>query len=246
VAELVGHAATLIDLGAGNCEKAGRLFRVLQPAQYVAIDISAEFLENAVAGLRCRFPEIEMLPLALDFTEGIVLPKIVRPQRRQFFYPGSSIGNFDPHAALAFLSDIRRQSAPDGGLLIGVDLMKPTPLLQAAYNDTLGVTAAFNLNLLNRVNTMAEGNFNISQWRHRALFNETLSRIEMYLEASVDTIVKWRGGRRRFRRGERIHTENSYKYALDDFRALLKQAGYASIHTWTDPRQWFAVCHAAI
>ena len=241
IAESVGSGVTLIDLGAGNCAKAARLFPLLSPAQYVPIDISADFLHDAVQQLRQRVPQIEMLPLGMDFSATLALPQEVGRSRRLFFYPGSSIGNFHPDEALAFL---RRLREAGGDLLIGVDLVKDHAVLNAAYDDALGVTASFNLNLLYHLNRLLGADFNLREWRHRGFYNPQESRIEMHLEARRDIIVRWRGGERRFGEGERIHTENSYKYTPDSFAGLLREAGFAPARTWTDERDWFMVCHA--
>lgn len=241
IAESVGRGVTLIDLGAGNCAKAASLFPLLSPTQYVPIDISADFLREAVQRLAQRFPQIDMLPLGMDFSAALTLPQQVQTGRRLFFYPGSSIGNFHPDEALAFL---RRLRAADGELLIGIDLVKDHATLDAAYDDALGVTASFNLNLLNHLNRLLAADFDPRQWRHRGFFNAALSRIEMHLEARQALTVRWRGGERRFAEGERIHTENSYKYTPDSFAALLRAAGYRPAQTWTDDAGWFMVCHA--
>ena len=246
IANSVGSGATMIDLGAGNCGKARRLFPALRPAQYVAVDISTEFLHHALRELRGLFPAIEMQALAMDFSAGLTLPRSVRAEKRLFFYPGSSIGNFSPEAALGLLRNLRSQCDGTGGLLIGVDLVKPAAVLEPAYDDAMGVTAAFNLNLLNHLNVLIGADFAVCDWRHVALFNASLSRIEMHLEARRDLTVTWRGGQRRFARGERIHTENSYKYELLQFRALLVKAGFRNVSAWTDERHWFAVCHASV
>jgi dimethylhistidine N-methyltransferase len=241
IAGSVGAGATLIDLGAGNCAKAARLFPVLSPSQYVPVDISADFLHAAVAQLARQFPAIAMLPLGRDFSSTLDLPAAVSRNRRLFFYPGSSIGNFHPDEALAFL---RRLRAADGDLLIGVDLVKDHAVLDAAYDDALGVTASFNLNLLNHLNRLLGADFNLREWRHRGFFNAQESRVEMHLEARRDTVVRWSGGERRFGEGERIHTENSYKYTPGSFADLLRSAGYEPARTWTDAREWFMVSHA--
>ncbi|MBE0615960.1 MAG: L-histidine N(alpha)-methyltransferase [Burkholderiales bacterium] len=248
VARATGPAPKLIDLGAGNCEKARSLFDALKPAQYVAVDISADFLRQSLSQLQRDFPHLEMLGVGSDFSSGLRLPDAVSRDNRLFFYPGSSIGNFTPEQALTFLAGIRDHcvGAHGGGLLIGVDLIKSEALLQAAYDDALGVTAAFNLNLLNNLNALIGSNFSVADWRHRALFNVEASRIEMHLEARRDLGVRWPGGARAFRQGQRIHTENSYKYALADFKALLERAGFSRIQSWTDDNNWFALCHAAI
>lgn len=251
IASAVGEDATLIDLGAGNCAKAASLFPLLQPAQYVPVDISRDFLHEAVSRLQQRFPAIEMTALGLDFSSTFSLPDSVRAQRRVFFYPGSSIGNFAPHEAIAFLRRLRANSGGgnDSGLLIGVDLVKDSATLDAAYDDAIGVTAAFNLNMLRHVNQLIGSDFDVSQWRHRAFFNAEESRIEMHLEARTALTVSWPDGEgglceRHFARGERIHTEDSYKYTPRSFADLLREAGYAVTHSWTDDAGWFAVMHA--
>lgn len=248
IAASVGTGATLIDLGAGNCAKAARLFPHLQPAQYVAVDISATFLQDAISRLQQRFPAIEMLAVGMDFSTELLLPDGLRCKNRLLFYPGSSIGNFTPDDALAFLVQMKnactQDGAMDGGVLIGVDLVKEKSILDAAYDDVLGVTASFNLNLLLHVNRLLDADFDVRAWRHRGFYNEKLSRIEMHLEAASEQVVRWRNGERRFERGERIHTESSYKYTPRSFTDLLRQAGFGKVTVWTDPQQWFMVCHA--
>lgn len=245
MAQRIGPGATLVDLGAGNCAKAASLFPLLQPRQYVPIDISSEFLQQAVNQLRQRFPAITMTPLVADLSQALLLPPSVPVARRQFFYPGSSIGNFTPHEAIAFLRQVRENVGADGGLLIGVDLVKDPTVLDAAYDDAIGVTAAFNLNLLRHLNHLAGANFEPAQWRHVAFFNDAEGRIEMHLEARCALSVQWQGGERSFAQGERIHTENSYKYTVAGFTRLLADAGFRVDGTWTDDAHWFAVMHAA-
>lgn len=244
IARAVGADTTLIDLGAGNCAKAASLFPLLHPVQYVAIDISYDFLRDAILRLQQRFAHIEMTGLGLDFSSGLELPGVVRAAKRLFFYPGSSIGNFTPDEARVFLRRIRSQCEPDGGLLIGIDLVKDSAILDAAYDDALGVTAAFNLNMLRHVNRLIGADFNVAQWRHLGFFNAAESRIEMHLEAREDLAVTWPGGARRFRAGERIHTENSYKYRQTAAVGLLEQSGFAAAKVWTDPDGWFALIYA--
>lgn len=244
IARVAGQGATLIDLGAGNCAKAASLFPLLRPRQYVAVDISSEFVSDALARLRQRYPAIEMQALGLDFSNRLDLPASVHAQRRLFFYPGSSLGNFTPPEARAFLRRLRRQCGPDGGLLIGIDLAKDKAVLDAAYDDALGVTAAFNLNVLRHVNALLGADFDIRAWRHVGFYNEALGRVEMHLEARSAQRVRWPGGGRDFAAGERIHTENSYKYRQADAIGLLEQAGFEASRVWTDPQRWFAVIHA--
>jgi dimethylhistidine N-methyltransferase len=185
-----------------------------------------------------------MRPLGMDFSSRLDLPDSVRAERRLFFYPGSSIGNFTPDEARDFLQRVHAQCGRDGGLLIGIDLAKDHAVLDAAYDDALGVTAAFNLNVLRHVNRLLDADFDIRQWRHRGFYNPAQGRVEMHLEAQTVQHVTWRGGSRRFVAGEWIHTENSYKYRQSDAVELLGQAGFAATRVWTDPKQWFAVVYA--
>ncbi len=244
IARSVGVGRTLIELGAGNCQKARALCRLVQPARFVGVDISADFLHEAMQGLRAEFPGLNALALGADMTEGVELPGDVPRSGRLVFYPGSSIGNFDPPHALALLAHMRAMVDEDGGLLIGIDLPKDVAVLEAAYDDAAGVTAAFNRNVLRHVNRLIGSDFDVRQWEHRAFFNADASRIEMHLEATADACVMWPGGGRTFGRGERIHTENSYKYPLEVFTDMLAQVGFGRCEAWTDERGWFAVVHA--
>ncbi|WP_139841809.1 MULTISPECIES: L-histidine N(alpha)-methyltransferase [unclassified Janthinobacterium] len=246
IAHAVGPGSTLIDLGAGNCAKAASLFPLLHPAQYVAVDISYDFLSESLSRLQQRFPHIEMTGLGLDFSSRLDLPDSVREARRLFFYPGSSIGNFAPEQATAFLRRLRANADGDGGLLIGVDLIKEDAILDAAYDDALGVTAAFNLNMLRHVNGLIGADFDVRAWQHQGFFNADENRVEMHLEARSEQVVHWKGGQRRFAKGERIHTEDSYKYTRATFVGLLEQAGFSTVQVWTDPQQWFAVIYARV
>jgi dimethylhistidine N-methyltransferase len=244
IARVAGAGSTLIDLGAGNCAKAAALFPLLAPSQYVAVDISSEFLHDALGRLRQRFPHIAMEALGMDFSQQFELPARVTAARRLFFYPGSSIGNFTPDEAQAFLQRLRAQCGNDGGILIGIDLVKDKAVLDAAYDDALGVTAAFNLNVLRHVNTLLGADFDIRAWRHHGFYNAAHGRVEMHLEATRDQQVRWQGGARAFRAGECIHTENSYKYQQADAVKLLERSGFEATRIWTDPQCPFAVIHA--
>ena len=235
-----GAQPVLVDLGAGNCAKAARLFGALAPQRYVAVDISVDFLRQALDQLQREHPAVDLVGLGLDFSARLQLPADLVNGPALVFYPGSSIGNFAPADALRLLREARAVAA-GGALLIGVDGVKPTPLLEAAYDDDLGVTAAFNLNLLKHLNRLLGADFEVRGWRHRALFNTAESRIEMHLEARAATTVRWPGGERRFSAGERIHTENSYKWTPAGFAALLREAGFAEVQHWTDPQGWFGV-----
>lgn len=244
IADAAGQGGTLIDLGAGNCAKAAALFEVLRPRQYVPVDISVSFLQDAVDKLRLVHPEVPMLPVGLDFAEHLRLPAEEGRSRRLFFYPGSSIGNFTPMKAAQFLRRVRGEAGADGGLLIGVDLVKDFSALEAAYDDALGVTAAFNLNALAHANGLLGSDFQVRDWRHVAFFNTEQNRIEMHLEARRGLQVTWPGGVRRFDEGERIHTENSYKYSKRGFVELLEGCGFGDVSCFTDEGERFLVCYA--
>lgn len=246
IAQATGTGSRLIDLGAGNCEKARALFGALRPAQYVAVDISADYLRDALSFLQHRHPDIAMTALGLDMSAGLSLPDSVPADKRLFFYPGSSIGNFTPEEATGFISGLRSQCGDDGGLLIGVDLVKDKAVIDAAYDDSLGVTAAFNLNALSHINAVLGSDFDLRDWRHCGFFDPEMSRVEMHVETRLEVHVQWPGGSRRFEAGERIHTENSYKYRLEDFGMMLQRAGFRSVKSWTDQRNWFAVCYASM
>jgi L-histidine Nalpha-methyltransferase len=231
---------SMIDLGAGDGAKAAGWFEALQPRRYVAVDISADFLQRAVLALQRQHPSVSMQALALDFSQNLALPPGLLTGPALVFYPGSSIGNFDPAAALRLLREMHTASNV-GALMIGVDLLKSHDVMQAAYDDSLGVTAAFNLNLLRHLNALVGTNFDVSQWQHVALFNSAASRIEMHLQARRDVQVTWPGGQRQFAAGERIHTENSYKWAPADFEALLREAGWHDVRRYSDDLDWFGV-----
>ena len=247
IAASVGEGATLIDLGAGNCAKAMKLFDILRPTRYVAIDISVEFVRRAVEKLAAAHPEIAMIGVGMDFSGTLELPADLVEEMEGatplYFYPGSSIGNFTPTQALAFLRRIQSQS-PGGGLLIGVDLVKDREVLRRAYDDALGVTAAFNRNILRNANGILGSDFDPAQWDHVALFNEVLSRVEMHLQARQEIVAHWHDGRRQFAAGERIHTESACKYTVERFDSMLRQAGFRAVRHWCDDDGLYAVFHA--
>lgn len=239
-AESCGSRPVLVDLGAGNCAKAARLFGTLRPLSYIAVDIAVDYLQSALRVLQAAHPQVEMVGVGLDFSERLQLPDGLVTGPALLFYPGSSIGNFDPDDAHRLLRQ-SREVARGGALLIGVDLLKDARSLQAAYDDALGVTAAFNLNVLRHLNRLIGANFDLREWRHVARFDAGASRIEMHLEARIATGVRWPGGERRFAAGERIHTESAYKWTAEGFAALLRDAGFARSRCWTDDRGRFAV-----
>jgi dimethylhistidine N-methyltransferase len=181
-----------------------------------------------------------MIGVGQDFSQHLQLPAAAADGPRLMFYPGSSIGNFTPAAAARFVQQLRAELR-GGALLIGVDLVKDAAVLEPAYADALGVTAAFNLNLLRNVNRLLGSDFDVAQWRHVAFFDRAHSRIEMHLQPRVDLQVRWPGAQRTFAAGDRLHTENSCKYSVEAFDALLRGAGYTDIRCWTDEKGWFAV-----
>lgn len=250
IADAVAQCDVLVDLGAGNCAKGSQLFNSIQPKQYRALDISKEYLEAAVADLQKQFPQIEMSAHAIDLSLPLAFPEL-QALRKVFFYPGSSIGNFDPEKADQFFVNLTHECYGNGGLLIGVDLVKDTETLHLAYNDPLGVTAAFNLNALLNVNRLIGSNFELQDWEHYAFFNTAQSRIEMHLRARSDVQVTLpRDGNQdhviSFSAGDLIHTENSYKYTQENFVEKLRRAGFTNIQCWTDPNAHFLVCFANV
>ncbi len=240
VLQATGPAPVLVDVGAGDGTKAARLFAALAPRRYVAVDISTGYLQASLARLAREHPGLELVGVGLDFAGGLHLPPDVVDSPALLFYPGSSIGNFTPDEARRLLADMRAASR-GGAVLVGVDLVKAASRLEAAYDDELGVTAAFNRNLLRRLNALLGADFRPRQWRHVALFDAAASRVEMHLQAREALTVRWPGGERRFEAGERIHTENAYKWTTSAFARLLADAGLVHQRHWTDEAGEFAV-----
>jgi L-histidine Nalpha-methyltransferase len=248
MAQQIPKGAALVDLGAGSCEKASQLFSALQPAHYIPIDISVDYLRNTLQRLQREHPTMRMSGVGLDFSSGLILPPELMEHIAGVpivvFYPGSSIGNFSPEEARALLARAHalcKLGGAGSGLLIGVDLVKPSEILEPAYDDALGVTASFNLNMLLNINHLLGSNFDPQDWQHVAFFDKPLSRIEMHLQAKRDLIVQWPGNSRAFKRGADIHTENSYKWTLQGFADLLQSARFQKPANWTDDKQWFSV-----
>jgi len=244
IAQAIGTGSQFVDLGAGDCTKGESWLSVVAAKRYVAVDIAAGVIERALARIAPAFPDVEMLGVITDFTLGLDLRPDLVELPTTFFYPGSSIGNFSPDDALFFLQAIQRHcKVPGSGLLIGVDTIKDKARLDAAYDDSLGVTAAFNRNILNHVNRVLGSDFAPDAYAHRGFYNTEAQRIEMHLEAMSTQVVTLDGAPRIFGAGERIHTENSYKYVPEDFAALLKEAGFRTARWWQDPRGDFATFH---
>jgi dimethylhistidine N-methyltransferase len=245
IAQAIGVGSQFVDLGAGDCSKAESWLALVAAKRYVAVDLAAGLIERALARLASAFPAVEMLGVITDFTLGLDLRSDLVELPATFFYPGSSIGNFAPDDALLFLQAIKRHcEVPGSGLLIGVDTVKDKARLDAAYDDSLGVTAAFNRNVLNYVNRVLDSDFAAGAYAHRGFYNAEAGRIEMHLEAMSAQVVTLDGAPRIFGAGERIHTENSYKYAPADFAAQLRQAGFQTVRCWQDACGDFAVFHA--
>lgn len=246
ISEALGRGGQFIDLGAGDCCKGHGWLPFLAPARYIAVDIARSELERSLARMAPDFPEIEMLGVIADFAAGLPLDDILDASPATFFYPGSSIGNFAPADAVAFLANVRGQCASraGSGLLIGVDGKKDSALLDAAYDDALGVTAAFNRNVLLHLNRRFGFDFALDGFEHRGFYNAGEGRVEMHLEALREQAVTLGDRQRRLSRGERIHTENSYKYDAPEFEALLRQAGFTGVRRWASPDRGYFVFYA--
>jgi dimethylhistidine N-methyltransferase len=218
-----------------------------RPAAFVPVDVSGDHLHRAAAELRRRYPGLEVLPVVADFTADFPLPRPARPPaRRVVYFPGSTLGNFDPPDADRLLRRIATMVGPGGGLLLGVDLQKDPAVLEAAYNDRHGVTAAFNLNLLVRINRELGADFDPSAFRHTAFYDSDRHRIEMHLVSLADQTVRVDGIEIPFRAGEGIHTENSYKYEPAEFGRRVAACGLRIEEVWTDDRRYFAVLHLTV
>jgi dimethylhistidine N-methyltransferase len=248
MAEALGPNVELIGLGTGAGTKTRILLEELRdPAVYIPIDISSEQLEKSTARFRKMFPNLEILPIAADYLGPFELPLPRKPSLRSIVYfPGSTIGNFEPPAATKFLHRLADLADHEGGLLIGVDLQKDPSVIEAAYNDSEGVTAEFNLNLLVRANRELGANFVLENWRHQAIYNSTEGRIEMYLISQTDQVV-WIDDRQfNFREGETMLTEYSYKHTPEGFAALAAGAGFRFERLWTDNKRWFGVFYFGV
>jgi len=242
ISAFIPLAAALIEFGTGSTRKARILLDASpQIAAYVPVDISAEFLAQEVAAVRRDVPHVAVLPVAADFTRDFDLPAQIRNRPRVGFFPGSTIGNFEPEDATEFLRQAARILGPGATMIVGVDRIKDEGVLNAAYDDAAGVTAKFNLNILRRMNRELSGDFDLASFRHRAFYNAAGHRIEMHLESLRAQTVRVAGRNFTFAKGETIHTENSYKYTVESFRALAQAAGWRPAATWTDEKDWFAV-----
>ena len=241
IAAAVGPGRAVIEFGSGSSAKTPLLLRTVAASAYVPIDISAEFLDMAAADLARKLPELPVFPLAADFTRPLRLPAGIAGRPKLGFFPGSTLGNLAPAAAVDLLRAFADTLGDGSWLVIGLDLRKDPVVLEAAYNDTAGVTAAFNLNLLHRINSELDGTVDVAAFVHTAPFNPVLGRIEMHLKATADTSFTVLGTPFRMAAGETIHTENSYKWTLDEARLLARAAGWQPLEVWTDPHARFAL-----
>lgn len=243
MAHAIGPNVRLVELGAGSGRKTRLLIDALDgPAAYLPVEISQAALDGCARRLRDEFPGLEVLSVCADYTRQVALP---RPQAgyegTAAYFPGSTIGNFEPQAARNFLQRIAKLVGEGGGLLIGVDLEKDREVLECAYNDARGVTAAFNLNLLERINRELNADFDLDAFHHRARWSADQSRIEMHLVSRREQQVTLGNEVIDFAEGEYITTEYSHKYTRDSFEALAQSAGFSAKQVWTDDRQWFSV-----
>jgi len=245
IADCIGPQCMLIEFGSGSSVKTRNLLNALEnPAAYVPVEIAREHLEQTAAGINRAYPALEVLPVCADFTGYFELPESSSPPRRKVVYfPGSTIGNLETPDACNLLRSISFMAGASGGMLLGFDLQKDTATLEAAYNDTAGVTAAFNLNLLHRINEELGGNFEVDRFAHHAFYNEQANRIEMHLRSKSAQTVTIAGEAYEFTAGESILTEYSHKYDLNELAATAATCGLKLAKTWTDARNYFAVAY---
>lgn len=242
IAERVGSESVIIELGSGSSQKTRLLLDHLPDlSAYVPVDISEKYLQKVANDLREEYPNLPIVPVCADYTQPFDIPNIDRPfEYYVVFYPGSTIGNFQPHQAQKFLQSIARFLIPGGGMLIGVDLKKDVEVLEKAYNDEAGVTADFNKNMLVRLNRELGADFEVENFRHEALYNREQGRIEMHLVSEANQQVYLNGTTIDFQKGESIHTENSYKYSLEEFRELVS-SWFEVEKVWMDDNEFFSI-----
>jgi dimethylhistidine N-methyltransferase len=245
IAKIIPQGAALVEFGAGSTTKVRLLLGQCEFGAYVPVDISGDFLNAQAHALAEDFPALGVYPVTADFTAPFALPAAVKAMPKVGFFPGSTLGNFEPHEACGFLRSARTILGKGAQMIIGVDLEKDERVLYDAYNDAAGVTARFNLNVLVRINQELGGNFDLSAFTHRAIYNRERHRIEMHLISKKAQTVRMLGRSFMFRSGESIHTESSYKYSLDRFTALARGSGWTPTASWTDADGMFSV-HALV
>ena len=243
IMRLIPAGSALVEFGSGSSRKARIVLAAAPPlAAYVPVDICGEMIAQEAAELRPDFPGLSVLPVTADITLPFALPAAAKSAPLCVgFFPGSTIGNFEPHEAAAFLRNAARILGPGARLIVGADLIKPASVLNAAYNDAAGVTAAFNLNLLARINRELDGNFKLDAFEHHAFYNRERHRVEMHLVSLKRQKVRVAGTSFEFRAGETVHTENSYKYSVESLGALARGVGWEPAGVWTDARKYFSI-----
>lgn len=241
IAKACGNNTLLLELGSGASKKVRLILESLRPNSYMGVDISKEFLISSTTKLARDYPWLEVHATCADFCNGLSLEHCTDDSRKLAFFPGSSIGNFTPTEAHQFLMRLGKEIGNDGYLLIGVDLIKEHAVLNRAYNDKAGTTAEFNLNILHRLNNELDADFDLSRFEHYAYYNKQKSRIEMHLRSLGQQTVSIDDNKFHFESGETIHTENSYKYSIDNFRSLASSAGFEQLNYWTDEKDYFSV-----
>lgn len=241
IADCIGTDAILFELGSGSSLKIRLLLDAIRPSVYVPMDISKMHLIHSATALARDYPWLEIHALCIDYAAPWPLPECLKGNRRIAFFPGSSIGNLHEEEALALLKRVAQLVGIDGGLLIGVDLIKEQGLLEAAYNDQQQVTAAFNKNVLVRLNREMDADFQLNQFEHYAFYNRNMDRIEMHLESTCEQLIQVAGESFLFNKGETIHTENSYKYSINGFQQLAARAGFDAVKVWSDPNKLFSI-----
>ena len=241
IAALLGKGEAVVEFGSGSSAKTPILLRAVHPAAYVPIDISGDFLRDSAEALQAEFPSLPIHPVEADFMRRLDLPAEIAAAPKLGFFPGSTIGNFVPRTAVDLLRAMKETLGEGARLVIGMDRTKNVDVLRAAYDDAAGVTAKFNLNILRRMNRELGGNFDLASFRHRAFYNAPEHRIEMHLVSLKAQAVTVAGRSFTFAEGETIHTENSYKYTVESFRTLARNAGWRPVETWTDENDHFAV-----
>mgnify|MGYP000524740164 FL=1 len=241
IAQLIEPNSLIVEPGAGSCKKIEYLLEALHPSVYVPQDVSAEFLKQSAQRLSNEYSWLDVVPVASDFSDPIEIPERLQSLRKYAFYPGSTIGNFEPEDALNFLKQMRQLVGDNGGMIIGVDLHKDNEILHAAYNDKKGITAQFNLNTLSHINDILDADFNIKEFEHVALYNSKKQRIEMYLKSLKSSAYDVLGETVTFEKGELVHTEHSYKYTIEGIASLAQNSGFLLKHSWTDKKDLFSV-----
>ncbi len=241
ISDYVPKGSVIVEPGAGACEKIQLILEAVHPKAYLPQDVSRRFLQQAAGRLKDKFKWLEIEPIVSDFSKPLVIPQRYQADDLYVFYPGSTVGNFEPENAKTFLSNMRKLVGDSGGMLIGMDLQKESSVIESAYNDAKGVTAEFNLNMLNNVNRHLDSKLDLQKFSHKAFYNNELNRIEMHLISNEDQRYELLNNELHFAQGETIHTENSYKFSLDCIEHLAENTGFKRVKTWMDKDELFSL-----